>query len=67
VLVFKQVPKLAMPSALGEFDVAELAELTEGQVAELTRNFRLLAEEVQTRQEVYDKKMVAKYHQQPGL
>ena len=58
VLVYKQVPQLPMPSALGELDLDELASITEGQVGELTRSFRLLAEEIQTRQEVYDKKMV---------
>lgn len=46
ILVYKQKPQLSMPSALGEYSVDDLADLTSEQVCELTSNFKLLAEEI---------------------
>ena len=52
---------MPIPSALGPYSEAELENLSKTQEEGLTQTFKLLQEEVISKQAVYDKKMVQEY------
>lgn len=61
ILVYKQSPIVPIPAALGPYEEDELESLSEAQLTELTTSFKLLAEEVQQRQHIYDRRMTDAY------